>query len=153
MRERKGFLGKLKNSVFDQGMAGAQIERDGSTSTWLAHRDGRLTNHENFKNNNPRRVFQIRKACATIEALALRGVGLLEMGVAGAGIARGIRHKSLPEVVFSAAVGGGAVALTEFGSEHFRVVVRSSEARKEKVEILNPRSISIPLEQPLRKPQ
>ena len=151
MVERKGFLGTLKDSVFDQGIAGAQIERDASISTWVTRRDRRVTNHENFKNNSPRKVLKVRRFCVTTEALVLRGAGLLEMGATGAGIARGIRRRSLSEVVFSTTIGGAAVALTELTSEHCRVVVRSLKAREKSVEALDPRSIVIPLEQSPQK--
>ena len=145
--EKKGFWAGLKEAVSDQGWSAAKVDpTDKSISVWVAHRDGTVTNLEKFKRRNPLKVFWARRVLATAGAFALRGTALLEMGATGASIARGIRHKSVPEVFFSATVGGAAVAATEVGSEACRLVVRSLKAREVKVNVLFEESTSVPQE-------
>lgn len=60
------------------------------------------------------------------------------MAAAGAGAVKGIKDKSLPEIILST-VGGSALAgIAEIGSEECRQRVRSLKVKEEKVKALLP---------------
>jgi hypothetical protein len=139
MVETKRFLGRLRNAATDPGMAIAYVESNDSISVdVLARRTGELISHENFKGRDPVLVYQQRRALAKIGAFALRGAGLLEMGLTGARVGKAIRRGAISETISSVVKGGAKVLAAEIGSEMCRVTVRSLNDREAKVRAMPP---------------
>ncbi len=117
------FREQVKRFVKPHGKVYAELQEDGQVTA------GEIFSvldrvEESFpKNTDKKQVLGIlkeRRRRATRRAMLLRGAEALATGITGAGIAEGIRRRSLKQVGISAAAGGSAVVGAAFLGEEYR---------------------------------